>query len=189
MDRNTGKDKFAVILTMLDLAQAFERQSHYHGIASFIRNGVRPSLIPILISFFQERSIIVKWKGFFSSPRVVAGGGSQGISAGIIEYLSQTSGCLSFIPEDEAWRFVDDSSFVEIVNLTMVGLSSYNAKLQVLLDIATDNYFLPPANLRTQDYLNRIHKWTETKEMKLNDLKTKYMMIDFFLLHSSKIDS
>ena len=43
VDQNTQKDAYAVI---------FDRQSHYLGIKSFIQNGVRPSLIPILMDFF-----------------------------------------------------------------------------------------------------------------------------------------
>ena len=97
VDRNNVKEKYAVILTMLDFSQAFERQNHSYGIDSFIRNGVRPSLIPILINFFQGREILVKWKGVISTPKRVAGGGAQGISAGINEYISQTNGNLSFL--------------------------------------------------------------------------------------------
>ena len=63
VDNNTVKEKYAVILTMLDMSQAFERQSHNHGVRSLIDQGVRPSLIPVLVSFFQERNIVVKWNG------------------------------------------------------------------------------------------------------------------------------
>ena len=54
IDKNTVNEKYAVILTMLDMAQAFERQSHSLGVQSFIDQGVRPSLIPVLISFFPR---------------------------------------------------------------------------------------------------------------------------------------
>ena len=66
VDRNSENEKYAVLLTFLDFSQAFERQSHKKGIQSFISNGVRPELIPILISFFQERHIQVKWNGDLS---------------------------------------------------------------------------------------------------------------------------
>ena len=60
VDKNTEKEKYAVLLTFLDFSQAFERQSHTKGIQSFITNGVRSELIPMLISFFQDRHIQVK---------------------------------------------------------------------------------------------------------------------------------
>ena len=61
VDKNTNADKNAVILTMLDWSKAFENQSHFLGIKSFIDNGVRLSLIPTLLDLFQGRKITVKW--------------------------------------------------------------------------------------------------------------------------------
>lgn len=78
VDDNSNTEKKSVILTMLDSSQAFERQSHFLGIKSFIDNKVRLSLIPTLISFFQARKLTVKWKNVFSKIIEVAGGGPQG---------------------------------------------------------------------------------------------------------------
>ena len=61
VDKNSVNNKNAAIITMLDWSQAFERQSHYHGIKSFISNGIKNPLIPLLINFFIDREIIVKW--------------------------------------------------------------------------------------------------------------------------------
>ena len=47
VDRNSKMEAMSVILTMVDWSQAFDRQCHKLGIESFIRNGVRSSLIPI----------------------------------------------------------------------------------------------------------------------------------------------
>ena len=60
IDQNSINQSMAVILTMVDWKQAFDRQSHVQGIQSFIDNGVRPSMIPILISFFKNRRMQVK---------------------------------------------------------------------------------------------------------------------------------
>ena len=60
LDKNSVSQSIAVILQMVDWSQAFDRLSHKLGIQSFLDNGVRPSLIPILISFFQKRKMIVK---------------------------------------------------------------------------------------------------------------------------------
>ena len=78
VDRNSQTEAFAVILNMIDWSQAFDRQSHQLGIKSFIKNGVRPALIPIMISFFQDRKMKVKWNGKTSSERMLNGGGPQG---------------------------------------------------------------------------------------------------------------
>ena len=157
LDKNSANNKMAAILTMVDWSQAFERQNHKLGIQSFIDNGVRPSLIPVLISFFQERNISVKWKGVFSKHIEVTGGGPQGGTAGgILEYLSQSAGNLSFLNEDEGFKFIDDASMVEIVNLFLAGLASINPKVQVPSDISAENLFLPQTNFATQSHLNAI---------------------------------
>ena len=55
----------AVIATMVDYRQAFCRQCPTLAIQSFIKNGVRPSLIPILISFFEKRRMTMTVRHFF----------------------------------------------------------------------------------------------------------------------------
>ena len=47
LDKNNNFDKNAVILSMFDWSGAFENQSHILGLKSFIKNYIRPSLIPI----------------------------------------------------------------------------------------------------------------------------------------------
>ena len=85
LDVNSVSTSVVVILQMVDWSQAFDRQSHKLGIQSFIDNGVRPSLIPILMSFFQDREMIVKWKGLQSQTHPLPGGGPQGGTLGIEE--------------------------------------------------------------------------------------------------------
>ena len=72
--KNSEKEKIAGILTMGNFKKAFENQSHILGVQSFIKNGVRHSLIPLLINFFTERKLVVKWEGNYSSPRTITGG-------------------------------------------------------------------------------------------------------------------
>ena len=180
VDKNSADNKNAAVLTMLDWSQAFERQSHYHGIQSFISNGIRKPLIPLLINFFIDREIIVKWNKILSSAMLVAGGGPQGGTAGgILEYLSQTSNNLDFLEQDEGFKFIDDASFVEILNLFLGGLSKLNSKPQVPSDLATNEHFLKNENFNTQQYLNKICTWTDDHQMKLNSQKTKYMIVNF----------
>ena len=70
LDTNNFKEKYAVIAQLVDWSKAFDRQDPKLGIKSFIRNGVRPTLIPILMSYFQDRKMIVKWHGTISSTGV-----------------------------------------------------------------------------------------------------------------------
>ena len=178
VDRNSQREAFCVIMSMVDWAQAFDRQSHKLGVESFIENGVRPALIPVLISFFENRKMKVKWKGFTSSSRNLNGGGPQGGTLGIEEYLSQSNGNSNFLTEEEKFKFIDDLSMLEIINLVSVGISSYNFKAHVASDIGVDNSYLPAVNIKTPGYIKSIEEWTNQKQMKLNSEKTKYMVIN-----------
>ena len=63
VDKNSKKEIFAVLATLVDWKQAFPRQCPTLGVKCFIENGVRPSLIPLLINYFQGRTMKVKWQG------------------------------------------------------------------------------------------------------------------------------
>ena len=137
------------------------RQCPKLGIKSFQRNGVRNTLIPLLVSYFQERYQSVKWRGFNTSPKLINVGGPQGATLGILEYLSQTSNSAECVPPEDCFKFVDDLTILEIVNLLTIGLSSYNVKHQVPNDIGEDKHFISPDNLKSQEYLNEINEWTK----------------------------
>ena len=102
---------------MTGRCQAFDLQCPKLGLESFIRNGVRPALIPLLRNYFQNRKMVVKWHGEVSSVRDLHGGGPQGGNFGILEYLSQTNNNLDFIDEELRFKYFDDASVLELVNL------------------------------------------------------------------------
>ena len=179
VDTNSQSEAYAVIVGMIDWSQAFDRQSHKLGIKSFIQNGVRSSLIPILISFFQKRRMKVKWNGKISSERNLNGGGPQGGLLGILEYLSQTNDNVDFLSDDVKFKFIDDLSILDIVNLVSQGISSYNTRLHIPSHIADHNQFVSPSNLKSQQYLDKISSWTDNHLMKLNVQKSKYMTVNF----------
>ena len=129
LDNNSLSQSFAVIMNMIDWSQAFDRLSHRLGVQSFIDNGVRPSLIPTLISFFEDRTMMVKWKDQFSSSRPLPGGGPQGGTLGIIEYTSQTNDNTDFIDESDNFKFIDDLSVLEVINAILQGISSYPSSI------------------------------------------------------------
>ena len=87
LENNSKGEGCAVLATLVDWQQAFPRQCPKLGIESFIKNGVRPSLIPVLTNYFHDRKMKVKWHGEISSERVLKGGGPQGSSFGLWEYF------------------------------------------------------------------------------------------------------
>ena len=77
LDRFSDKSA-AVIAAMIDWANAFDRQDPTLAIKRFIELGVRPSLIPILISYLDQRKMKVKFNGSESDTLSLIGGGPQG---------------------------------------------------------------------------------------------------------------
>ena len=179
LDGNNASEKFAVFCTMVDWKQAFDRQCPTLGVKSFIENGVRSSLIPLLISYFQDRRMIVKWHGEESSLRILREGGTQGGLWGILEYLSQSNNNTPFINPKHKFKFIDDLSILEIINLLSIGLATYNFKQHVPSDIPSSGLIIPNNNLNTQQHMNKISQWTQDNKMLLNTKKTNAMIFNF----------
>ena len=179
LDKNSQKEANAVIVQLIDWQSAFDRQCHVLGVKSFLENGVRKSMIPLLISYFQNRQMAVKWKGHYSQPRPLPGGGAQGGALGQLEYISQTNHNVDFMDVDKKYKFIDDLSLLEIINLIMCGISTYNFKQHVASDIGTHGNYLPAANTKSQEYLDKIQNWTSQNKMLVNDEKCKYMIFNF----------
>ena len=179
LDKNSRRQTFAVIANLIDWNNAFPRQCPKLGVESFMKNGVRPALIPVLINYFQDREMSVKWHGCYSLPRKIFGGGPQGATLGILEYLSQSNNSADVVSQDDRFKFVDDLTILEIVDLLTVGITSYNLKLHVPSDIPVHNQYIPANNLESQNWLDVINQWTLDQKMVINEKKTKNLIFNF----------
>ena len=159
--------------------KAFDRQDATLAVKSFQDNGVRPCLIPLLISFFERRVMTVKWHNKMSSTRELPGGAPQGASLGIWSFLSQTNDNPEDTEEDKIYKFVDDKSVLELVNLVSIGIASHNPRVKVPSNIPASNLFIPSDNLKTQKYMRDLETWTKKKQMRLNEKKTQNIIFNF----------
>ena len=132
---------------------------------------MRPSLIPLLISYFQNREMRVKHHGVTSKLRKQPGSGAQGASLGNHEFTSQTNDNANSVPKENRFKYVDDLTTLEIINLLSVGLSSCNFKQHIPSDIPAEGFFIDASNLESQNYLNEINKWPKNHKMLLNNNK------------------
>ena len=105
--------------------------------------------------------------------------GAQGATIGILEYLAQSNNSADCVSEEDRYRFIDDLSILEIVNLLTVGISSFNIRGQVPTDIPGHNQFIPSENLKSQEWLNMINEWTINQKMMINEAKTKTMIFNY----------
>ena len=179
LDKNNKSETYGAIIQLIDWSQAYDRQCPLLAVQSFIDNGVRRSLIPLLTSYFQERKMYVKWKGYISKMRDLPGGGPQGCPLGQMSYISQSNNNVTFVPNDDKFKWIDDLETLEIINLVTVGLSTYNFKNHVASDIGIDQKFLSSKNIASQEYMNKICQWTDDHKMKLNEDKSKVMIVNF----------
>ena len=66
-----------------------------------------------------------KWHGHITTPQKNYNGGPQGAILDILEYLSQSNNNADFVSESERFKFIDNLTLLEIVNLLSIGLSSF----------------------------------------------------------------
>ena len=178
LDKNSHGEAMAAVLTMIDWKQAFPRQDPTLAIQSFINNGVRPALIPVLMSFFENRRMTVKWRDAMSVIRRLKGGGPQGSTKGVLSYMSQSNNNSDCVPLHERYKYFDDLTVLEFVNLLNIGLCSQNVKLSVPSNLPSHNQFVNRDDLKTQGYLDKISKWTDDNLMELNAKKSKIMLVN-----------
>ena len=178
LDKNSPEESIAVLTTFLDWSQAFNRVDHTLMMKSFIRNGVRPSLLPFISNYFENRTMIVKWNNQYSESYHLPGSSAQGSTFGVLGFISITNDNLDCVPEDDRWKYMDDGTICEKINLQKVGLASHNPKSHVPSNIPDHNQFVKNVNLKTQKYLNEIDTWTESMKMKLNENKTNAMIFN-----------
>ena len=103
----------------------------------------------------------------------------MGSTLGNWEFDSQTNHNADCVPEQDRFKFVDDLSLLEIINLVNIGISSYNCKQHIPSDLPIHGQFVDNNTLLSQQYLDRINQWTENQEMLISEKKTKAMIINF----------
>lgn len=121
----------------------------------------------------------VKWHGETSTVRNLNGGGPQGATFRIWEYLAQSNDNSECVNQDSKFKFVDDLTILEKINLLVIGLASFNSKTSVPSDVLENYLIIPPENLDSQKYLNEIQQWTLNQKMILIQKKTKVMIFNF----------
>ena len=173
IDQNPHRS--AVVASMLDWSSAFDRQDPTLAIEKFLKLGVRPALVPVLVSYLTDREMQVKFNGKYSSTHRLPGGGPQGTLIGLIEYLVQSNDNADCVDVDMRFKYVDDLTVLELVLLTGI-LTEYNFKQHVASDIGTDELYVPATHLKSQQYIDKIAAWTADNQMKLNTDKSNYMV-------------
>ena len=107
------------------------------------------------------------------------GSGAMGSSIGNMEFDSQTNNNADCVPQEDWFKFVDDLSILEIINLLNIGLASHNMKQQIPSDIPIHGQIVSNLNLKSQAYIEEIYNWSKNQQMIISEKKTKAMIINF----------
>ena len=107
------------------------------------------------------------------------GGGPQGSTNGVISYMSQSNSNADSVPLEDRYKYFDDLTVVEIVNLVNIGISTARVRDTVPSDLPQHNQLVNNNHLKSQEYLDSINQWTEDNLMMLNAKKTKSMQFNF----------
>ena len=101
------------------------------------------------------------------------GSGAMGSSIGNQEFSSQTNHNSDCVPKENRFKFVDDLSVLEIVNLISIGIEPYDIMKQVHNDLPIHGQLLDSQKLKSQEYLNEINRWTIQQEMIISGKEDK----------------
>ena len=167
--------KAAVIAASCDWASAFDRVSPMVAAEKFIRLGLRPSLVRLLISYMSGRQMKVKFRGKVSQPRGLIGGGGQGTLIGGKQYIVASNDVAEEVDTEDKYRFIDDIEVLDLVMLSGV-LRDYDYWSHVPSDIGIEQKYLPTEYSNIQRYLHNIQTWSDVNLTKLNVEKSNYIV-------------
>ena len=103
----------------------------------------------------------------------------MGANLGNWEFLSQTNDNADCVPVEDRFKFIDDLSTLEVINLLTIGLSSLYMKNHVPSDINSHGQYIEGDKLKSQEYLKQIKAWTENHKMVISEQKTKALIFNF----------
>ena len=101
----------------------------------------------------------------------------MGATLGNWKFLSQTNNSADCV--SDCFKFVNDITTIEGINLLNVGMSFFNFRQEVAIDIPTHGQFIEKENLKSQEYLDQINDWTNKQKMIISQKKIKAMIFNF----------
>ena len=83
------------------------------------------------------------------------------------------------IPPDDRWKWVDDLTSLEVVDVINIGPSSYNFRRHVASDINVNILNVSQENWKTQHFIYALDSWSDNQQIMLHEKKTKIMLVNF----------
>ena len=169
-------ESVSAVLNSYDWSGAFDRLDPTKVAIKCVKIGIRSSVVSVLIDFMNERVMEVKMNSHTSQAHDLIGGGPQGSILGQFLYIIGSDDTAEEVPEQDKFKYVDDLGVLELIE-TKEKLIEYDFTQHVPSDVAVGERFLPPETFKSQGITNDLVSWTKENRMKLNALKSKYMII------------
>ena len=172
---DSNNTESAVIMAAADWAAAFDRGDPTKTTQKLISLKLRPSIVPLLISYMSGRTMSLKFNQVESSLYQLCGGFPQGSKIGQDCYLGASNDAAEYVSEEDRFKYIDDLQVLELLMLAGI-LTDYNVYLHVPSDIPVDHKFLSGAGTNIQSHLDQLALWTTDNLMKLNPEKCSYVL-------------
>ena len=111
-----------------------------------------------------------------SSSHNLIGGLPQGSLIGQLLYIIGSDDVAAVIEEEDKFKYIDDLAVLDAIDVKGK-LKDYDVWQHVPSDIATEERFLAASAGKSQDINNSIAAWTLSNKMKINEDKSKYMVL------------
>ena len=183
-----SSEQTAVLACFIDFQKAFMRINHNILIEKLSNLGVPGWLLRIVISFLENRTMIVKYEGCESSVKSLPGGSPQGTLLALLLFIvlvndlgfenqSNNAGELAVsknklrIANEIHLKFVDDFTIAEAVNM--------NKDLFNHDKTSPDGeYFLQESKSKVYEQIEKTVAFAEVNEMSVNLSKNKLMLLN-----------
>ena len=142
-------DKTAVLAVGVDWEKAFDRIDPFVCASRFISMGLRPSLVPILLSYLSERTMTVKVNDTVSGVYELIAGAGQGTVLAQLAYNVANSSVANDVNPEDRFKYSDDLNFLELVKFSDK-LTEYDVLKHVPSDVSLSQKFLEPSSAQAQ---------------------------------------
>ena len=168
--KNTDDSSSAAAILAIDFSKAFDLVSHDVVLRKLLDLQLRPSIIPTLASFLNDRRQVVRLGGTTTSGRKPVSselsttcGTPQRTKIAPIAFLAHINDCA--ITEEHRWKYVDDLS---------IGIVSPAKEISTLFE-------------KAQTAAYTLETWSEANLMKINGKKCQMLICNFS--HGTNLDS
>ena len=186
----------AVLACLIDFSKAFNRLDHNLVITKLSDMGVPAWLLKLVIAFLTERTMVVRYKGETSTPRLLPGGSPQGTLLGLLLFLvlvndvgfedqinnvGEVITCKRRIKDFNQihLKYVDDLTVAESVSMkTQLTAVSVDGRPQPDDFRDRTGHQLKPEHSKVFSQLTQTQKYAEDNCMKVNFKKTKMMLFN-----------